>query len=144
MLRCLSGGASKSVAIAGSPGASRVGCMRPLAEIVATFDLTWATNAGFEPAGLAFANSVDAFMCNARIAGSMALDTEPPAGCEVLVLEDDSILRRRLAAHLRNLGAEVTEVSTIGMARSALSGSRFDFALVDLHLPDGEVLDLLR
>src|ERR1017187_7593412 len=76
-------------------------------------------------------------MCTARIAGSMALDTEPPAGCEVLMLEDDSILRRRLAAHLRSLGAEVTEVSTIEMARSALSALRFDFALVDLHLPDG-------
>jgi DNA-binding NtrC family response regulator len=74
----------------------------------------------------------------------MALDTEPPAGCEVLMLEDDSILRRRLAAHLRSLGAEVTEVSTIEMARSALSALRFDFALVDLHLPDGEALDLLR
>jgi DNA-binding NtrC family response regulator len=74
----------------------------------------------------------------------MAVDTQPPAGSEVLLLEDDSVLRRRLAAHLRHLGAEVTEVSTIGDARKALSGLRFDFALVDLHLPDGEALELLR
>jgi DNA-binding NtrC family response regulator len=74
----------------------------------------------------------------------MAVDTELPAGCEVLLLEDDSVLRRRLAAHLRVLGAEVTEVSTLEAARRALLDLRFDFALVDLHLPDGEALELLR
>lgn len=74
----------------------------------------------------------------------MAADIEPPAGSEVLLLEDDSILRKRLAAHLRSLGAEVTEVSTIEGARRALSGLHFDFALVDLHLPDGDALELLR
>jgi DNA-binding NtrC family response regulator len=74
----------------------------------------------------------------------MAAETELPAGCEVLLLEDDSALRRRLAAHLRVLGAEVTEATTIENARRALAGLRFDFALVDLHLPDGEALELLR
>jgi DNA-binding NtrC family response regulator len=74
----------------------------------------------------------------------MAVDPDPPAGCEVLLLEDDSVLRRRLVAHLRNLGAEVTEVTTIEDARKALGHLRFDFALVDLHLPDGDVLELLR
>jgi DNA-binding NtrC family response regulator len=74
----------------------------------------------------------------------MAVETDPPAGCEVLLLEDDAVLRRRLVAHLRSLGAEVTEVATIGEARQALGGLRFDFALVDLHLPDGEALELLR
>jgi two-component system response regulator AtoC len=74
----------------------------------------------------------------------MAVDPDPPAGCEVLLLEDDAVLRRRLVAHLRSLGAEVTEVATIGAARKALAELRFDFALVDLHLPDGEALELLR
>jgi DNA-binding NtrC family response regulator len=74
----------------------------------------------------------------------MAVDTDPPAGCEVLLLEDDAVLRRRLVAHLRGLEAEVTEVSTVAEARKALSGLRFDFALVDLHLPDGDALELLR
>ena len=67
-----------------------------------------------------------------------------PAGCEVLLLEDDPPLRRRLAAHLRTLKAEVTEASTIEEARRILRDLRFDFALVDLHLPDGEALELLR
>jgi DNA-binding NtrC family response regulator len=74
----------------------------------------------------------------------MAVDPDPPAGCEVLLLEDDSVLRRRLVAHLRSLGAEVTDVTTIAEARRVLAELRFDFALVDLHLPDGEALELLR
>jgi len=74
----------------------------------------------------------------------MAAIAEPPAGSEVLLLEDDSVLRRRLAAHLRGLGAEITEASTIAEARRALAGLHFDFALVDLHLPDGDALELLR
>jgi DNA-binding NtrC family response regulator len=74
----------------------------------------------------------------------MAIETELPAGCEVLLLEDDAVLRRRLAAHLRKLRSEVTEVSTIEEARRALADLRFDFALIDLHLPDGEALELLR
>ena len=74
----------------------------------------------------------------------MSDDTALPAGCEVLLLEDDPILRRRLAAHLRGLGAEVTETDRIAQARRILSEARFDFALVDLQLPDGEALELLR
>src|SRR5208283_1568368 len=41
-------------------------------------------------------------------------------------------------------GAQVTEVATMGDARRALRDLRFDYALVDLHLPDGEALELLR
>jgi two-component system, NtrC family, response regulator AtoC len=67
-----------------------------------------------------------------------------PAGTGILVLEDDAPLRKRLAAHLRQLGADVTEVGRIADARRVLDAERFDFALVDLHLPDGEVLALLR
>jgi DNA-binding NtrC family response regulator len=74
----------------------------------------------------------------------MAVESEPPAGSEVLLLEDDSILRRRLAAHLRKLGAEVVEAVDLGEAKRALAEFRFDFALVDLHLPDGDALELLR
>jgi DNA-binding NtrC family response regulator len=75
----------------------------------------------------------------------MIVDDAPfGAGCEILLLEDDPPLQRRLAAHLRTLGAQVTETATLAAARRALIDLRFDFALVDLHLPDGEALDLLR
>ncbi len=74
----------------------------------------------------------------------MDVDTALPAGCEVLLLEDDSALRRRLAAHLRALGAQPTEATNLAEARRLAGALRFDFALVDLHLPDGEALELLR
>ena len=74
----------------------------------------------------------------------MADITELPAGCGLLLLEDDAVLRRRLSSHLRSLGAEVTEVVTLEECRRALEKMQFDFALIDLHLPDGEALELLR
>ena len=74
----------------------------------------------------------------------MSADTEFPSGCELLLLEDESNLRRRLCAHLRSRGAKVTEATTIAEARRVLAEFNFDFALVDLHLPDGEALELLR
>lgn len=74
----------------------------------------------------------------------MPAEAALPAGCEVLLLEDDAPLRKRLAAYLHGLDARVTEVSRLAEARRVLREMRFDFALVDLHLPDGEVIDLLR
>jgi ActR/RegA family two-component response regulator len=65
-------------------------------------------------------------------------------GCEILLLEDDAPLRKRLAGYLRGLGAEVSEAARLAEARHLLHELRFEFALVDLHLPDGEVLELLR
>ncbi|HVU22819.1 MAG TPA: sigma-54 dependent transcriptional regulator [Opitutus sp.] len=70
--------------------------------------------------------------------------TAIPAGCEILVLEDDGPLRKRAAAHLASVGASVTECATLAEARRLLDAIRFEFALVDLHLPDGNVLALLR
>ncbi|MGC4075289.1 MAG: sigma-54 dependent transcriptional regulator [Nibricoccus sp.] len=74
----------------------------------------------------------------------MALDTKLPAGCEILILEDEPSLRKRLALHLRNQGAEVSEATKLEEARRLARDIRFDFAVVDLHLPDGEALSLLR
>lgn len=74
----------------------------------------------------------------------MADDTALSLGCEILLLEDDAPFRKRLAAHLRQLGAEVTECARLDDARRLLRDVRFEFALADLHLPDGEVLALLR
>jgi DNA-binding NtrC family response regulator len=67
-----------------------------------------------------------------------------PAGCDILLLEDDAPLRRRLAAHLEHLGAHVSLATGVAEARRLLATGRFEFALIDLHLPDGEGLDLLR
>ncbi len=66
------------------------------------------------------------------------------AGLSVLVVDDESLLRRRLAAHLEALGADVTGADTIAAARHLLDGLEFDFVLLDVHLPDGSGMELLR
>jgi DNA-binding NtrC family response regulator len=47
-------------------------------------------------------------------------------------------------ASLERLGAEVTAVDTVGGARRVLAAEAFDFALIDVNLPDGLGPDLLR
>ena len=59
------------------------------------------------------------------------------AGKEILLLEDDALLGKRLAASLEFMGAEVTNAETLAESRSALEELHFDFALLDLNLPDG-------
>ena len=74
----------------------------------------------------------------------MSFKTALPAGCEILLLEDDGALRKRAAAYLTQQGAVVTECATLAEARRLIAAVVFEFALVDLHLPDGTVLQLLR
>lgn len=64
-------------------------------------------------------------------------------GASFLLLEDDPLLRRRIALHLEKLDAEVTAVGSLAEAREALRGLSFDFALFDVNLPDGRSLSLL-
>jgi DNA-binding NtrC family response regulator len=64
-------------------------------------------------------------------------------GSSLLLLEDEPLLRRRIAAHLEKLGAEVTQVGTLAEAGEALRNLSFDFALLDVNLPDGRSLTLL-
>ena len=78
------------------------------------------------------------------VLGSMPEETVLAPGCEILLLEDDAPLRKRLTGYLRSLGAEVSEAGRLEEARHLLRELRFEFALVDLHLPDGEALELLR
>lgn len=63
---------------------------------------------------------------------------------EILVLEDDSFLAKRLAAKFEKLEVGVTTCINLQEARKALENLVFDFALLDLNLPDGESLELLR
>ena len=66
------------------------------------------------------------------------------AGREILLLEDDALLGKRLKASLEFMGAEVIHAETLAEARSSLDALHFDFALLDLNLPDGLSLELLR
>jgi two-component system response regulator AtoC len=66
------------------------------------------------------------------------------AGERLLVLEDDPLLLSVLAERLGREGLEVTTAATLAQARAALDAADQDVALIDLRLPDGEGLSLLR
>lgn len=66
------------------------------------------------------------------------------AGLGILILEDEPLLRKQLAAHLERLGADITQAGTLKSARQLLADLNFDFALLDVNLPDGQGTDLLR
>jgi two-component system response regulator AtoC len=72
------------------------------------------------------------------------METAPLTGLSFLILEDEPLLRKQAAAYLERLGADVTAVDTLERARKVLQDLSFDFALMDVNLPDGSGLDLLR
>ena len=72
------------------------------------------------------------------------MPTKLLAGLSILVVEDESLLRKQIAAHLESLDADVTGVGTVQSARQALDNSNFDFALLDVNLPDGRGTSLLE
>ncbi len=65
------------------------------------------------------------------------------AGLEILVVDDEPLLRRQVAAQLEKLGAEVTAAADLTAARNFLAGQEFDFVFLDVNLPDGRGTDLL-
>ncbi len=66
------------------------------------------------------------------------------SGSEILLVEDEPLLRKRLTATLEHWEADVVAVGSLEDARRALQDLSFDFALIDINLPDGLGLDLLR
>jgi len=65
-------------------------------------------------------------------------------GLSLLLIEDEPLLRRQLAAQLRQQGADVTAADTVASARQCLKDGQFDIALLDVNLPDGIGTDLLK
>ena len=61
-----------------------------------------------------------------------------------LVVEDDPGARRALAELLVELGHETAEAGTVAEGGAALRDDAPDVAIVDLGLPDGDGLDLVR
>jgi DNA-binding NtrC family response regulator len=62
----------------------------------------------------------------------------------ILVVEDEPLLRRQLAANLERFGATVTAADSLADARRRLQQSLPDCVLLDVNLPDGLGTDLLR
>ena len=62
----------------------------------------------------------------------------------ILLLEDDSATRAFLADNLSADGYEVLAAESLRQARRILTGAPCDLALIDLGLPDGDGLALLK
>ena len=56
---------------------------------------------------------------------------------QIFLVEDDSAIAKNLSLLLRGEGFTVTHAATRNAAAEALSEHRFDLALVDISLPDG-------
>ena len=85
-----------------------------------------------------------------REAIASVLDTSAPRLSDpkllprVLVVDDDADLRKMLQRLLRRVGFEIVEVDSGRAALAELSARRFDVVLSDIHMPDGDGLELLR
>ncbi len=62
----------------------------------------------------------------------------------VLVIEDEGAMRRFLAQALGSHGFKVIEAGTCAQAIAVATEARPDAILLDLGLPDGDGLDLVR
>ncbi|MBK8085262.1 MAG: response regulator transcription factor [Devosia sp.] len=62
----------------------------------------------------------------------------------ILLIEDDTVLGAALRDHVLAAGHAVDWMKRIDDARLALSGTSYELVLLDLGLPDGRGLDLLR
>lgn len=62
----------------------------------------------------------------------------------ILLLEDDTTLGQGIRFALENGGVHVELCATLSQAQSLLPGTDFDLLILDINLPDGSGLDLLR
>lgn len=62
---------------------------------------------------------------------------------KILVLEDDSLVRKNIEAQLRSLHYEVIATGTLAAAQAELASHSFDLIIADVRLPDGSGADLL-
>jgi DNA-binding NtrC family response regulator len=65
------------------------------------------------------------------------------AGLQVLVIEDEPLLRRQIAGQLEKLGAEVAGAGNLSTARKSVAAQEFDLVFLDVNLPDGQGTELL-
>ena len=63
---------------------------------------------------------------------------------QILLLEDDTALGRGIQLALQGQEVQVTLMNTLAQAREALGQGRFDLLLLDVNLPDGSGLELLK
>jgi DNA-binding NtrC family response regulator len=66
------------------------------------------------------------------------------ASLRLLLVEDDAGLAEVMADELGGNGHHVTVAGTVAAGKAALAQAEFDVAIMDLMLPDGSGLDVLR
>ena len=62
----------------------------------------------------------------------------------ILLIEDEPVLGEAIATHLKRSNHAVDWVQRLDDAEAALRSVNYRLVLLDLHLPDGRGLDLLR
>ncbi|MEE8487541.1 MAG: response regulator, partial [Gemmatimonadota bacterium] len=62
----------------------------------------------------------------------------------VLAVDDEKLIRVWLGTHLEEAGYEVLTAGSLGEARTLLAQHPVDALILDLRLPDGHGMDLLR
>ncbi|MBB3227595.1 two-component system response regulator PilR (NtrC family) [Luteibacter sp. Sphag1AF] len=62
----------------------------------------------------------------------------------VLVIDDERDIRELLTITLGRMELDVDAVGTVGEARSALAGRRYDLCFTDMRLPDGSGQELIE
>ncbi|CAM3472745.1 response regulator transcription factor [Halomonas lysinitropha] len=63
---------------------------------------------------------------------------------KLLLLEDDDLLAESLDECLKDNGYRVDLATSLSVARSLMATERYELAILDLGLPDGSGLDLLK
>lgn len=63
---------------------------------------------------------------------------------KLLLLEDDTALGRGICLALQSAELQLTLCASLAQAREALGKGRFDLLLLDVNLPDGSGLELLK
>lgn len=62
----------------------------------------------------------------------------------IFLLEDDEALGRGVAMALAGPDREVSRAASLAEAKAALAGQRFSLLVLDVNMPDGSALDLVR
>ena len=63
---------------------------------------------------------------------------------QLLVVDDERLIRTSLERALAGLGHDAEAADSVAAATAALQRKRFDLAVIDLKLPDGSGLELVR
>jgi len=112
------------------------------AKLAGNSEETWRDNAG--PRYAIRIGSQKVFKLMAFLRSSCPLPAFARPLMKLLLVEDEPALRAALLGSLRQAGYVVEEAATFAQAQEKIMLYQYDCVLLDLTLPDGSGLDLLR